>query len=306
MSLARRIGEHRPAAILALLVVLSLASLASGARGGPVAGGVRVAVGVASVPFLAVFNKVEAGISYTTGLFLDYDGAREEVAALQRRLAVLLERVARREELLYENTRLREMMAFERSEPRLILLPAEVIQHAEGMLTIDRGSLHGMRASMCVITGEGVIGMITRVNPLTSSVATLQNADCVVDAMVKRNRVRGRVRGTGNDLNRICSMNYIDLKDEVRPGDLIVTSPDSVFPSGLPIGIVTAVHSEGTLSQVAEVVPAADAFRADEVFVLLGADLEWEELAGGPAADVSPRPGLELGDTRTLQERFAP
>lgn len=312
MSLSRRIAEHRPAVVLAVLVVLSVVLLGSGARGGPVSSGVRTAAGLVALPFLSAFNHVESALAYGVDLFFAYDETRQETRELRRKFAAVLQHTSERQELLLENERLRAMMAFERREPRLTLLPVEVIRSFEGMLTIDRGSVHGMARSMCVITADGVIGMITQVDLLTSNVVTLQNADCHIDAMIRRNRVRGKVHGTGNALSRVCSMEYIDLKDDVVEGDLVVTSPDSVFPSGFPIGRVTAVNPEqGPLSKSADVIPTADPFRVDEVFVLLNADLEWEELAGRMAPGrMSPVPVAfvtdELLDTKTIQERFAP
>ena len=126
-----------------------------------------------------------------------------------------------------------------------------------------------------------MIGLITRWGPLTSNVVTLPSPDFKVDAMVKWIRVRGRVSGSGNDLSALCSMDYIDLKDEVEEGDEIVTSPDSVFPSGYPIGIVEGVpqRRNGQPSQSAGVLPAADPCRLDEVFVFLSAGPGWRDLA---------------------------
>jgi len=240
VSLSRRIGEYRSTAILAVRVVLSLVSLASGARGGPIASGLHTVVGVASLPFLLAFNTVEDSVLNVAGMFTEYDAVREENADLRRSVALLLQNAANRQELAAQNSRLREMMAFERGERRLVQQPVEVISRVDGTLTIDRGAVHGMRASMCVLSPRGVIGIITQTDPFTSHVATLQSPECNIDAMIKRNRVRGTVSGTGNDLNRICSMRYIDLKDDVRPGDIVVTSPDSVFRASARIASCTA------------------------------------------------------------------
>ena len=101
-------------------------------------------------------------------------------------------------------------------------------------------------------------------------------------------------------------MHYIDLKDEVREGDEIVTSPDSVFPSGYPIGIVVGVPQRGRLSQSAVVLPAADPSRVDEVFVLLSASMDWKELAGEMASRTPPQGASDPMDMETIQERLAP
>lgn len=308
MTIARRIAEHRPHVVFGVLVFLSLASLASGTQGGAVGDGLRTAVGVTSVPFLIAVNGFEDGYEHVAGLIFSYGEMRAASRAMQADIAELRQRVAGDEEMRAENDRLRTMLSFQRRHPRFTLMPAEVLQHAGGILTINRGSIHYVRESMCVITPEGVIGLITRVGPLTSNVVTLQSPDFKVDAMVKWSRVRGRVSGSGNDLSALCSMDYIDLKDEVQEGDEIVTSPDSVFPSGYPIGIVEGVpqRRKGQLSKSAGVLPAADPFRVDEVFVLLSASLDWMELADEMASRTPPQSTLGLMDMETIQERLAP
>lgn len=308
MTIARRIGEHRPLVVFGILVFLSLASLASGTRGGTAGEGVRTVVGVTSMPFLVAVDRIEDGYDHVTGLIFSYGEIRTSMRDMQQQIADQLQQIAEGEEMRAENDRLRTMLSFQRRNSRFTLMPAEVIQHANGILTIDRGSIHNVRESMCVISPKGIIGLITRVGPLTSNVVTLQNPDCKVDAMVKWNRVRGRVNGSGNDLSALCAMHYIDLKDEVREGDEIVTSPDSVFPSGYPIGIVSGIPQpqKGQLSLSVGVLPAADPFRIDEVFVLLSATKDWKELAGGMAAAPPAEAAAALIDTQTMQERLAP
>lgn len=293
--------------VLVTLIALSLASLALGARGSVLGEGIRTVSSIAAVPFLAVFNTVESVVSYAVGITLDYDSAQERIKELERDVTLALQRTAEGEELSAENARLREMISFERSQPRLVLRPAEVIKHFQGVLTIDRGARHGMRESMCVLTRDGIVGMITQVDWFTSSVTTLQNASFGLDAMVKRNRVRGTLHGTGNDLGRICTMDYIDIKDDVRPGDKIVTSPDSVFPSGYPVGTVVAVEGRpGSLLKSVEVLPAADPFRIDEVFVLVSADTNPKDLSGIYGEVEHASTAGNAMETESLQERYAP
>ena len=306
MSIARRIGEHRPKIICGVLVVFSVASLASGTRGGSVNEGLRTVVGVTSYPFLVVFNAIEGGYESVTGFVFDYGEMRTETVAMRADLTQLRRRVAADIEMRSENDRLRTMLAFQRNHPQFSLLPGEVLQHSRGVLTIDRGSVHGVREAMCVISPEGVIGLVTRTGPFTSSVATLQNPDCRVDAMIGWNRVRGRVNGTGSDLSALCTMHYIDLKAEVREGDTVVTSPDSVFPSGYPIGTVIDGPSRGQLSQSANIEPAADPFRVDEVFVLLGSSTPWRELAGDVPDAAWASENEDAFESATIQERLAP
>jgi cell shape-determining protein MreC len=123
--------------------------------------------------------------------------------------------------------------------------------------------------------------------------------------MVQWNRVRGLVQGTGNDLFAVANMHYIDLKEEIREGDVVVTSPDSVFPSGYPVGRIIRGPTLGQLAQSADIAPAVDPFRLDEVFVILNAAPDAEALAGPvpPAAEPALTASMNY---RTVQERYAP
>ncbi len=300
--------------ILATIVVLSLTSLVSGPRGGVVRDALRSCVAVGSYPFRKVLKAVEDGMDFVFSPFISQSASREELKELRRQYGSLSEKIATRSEVQSENKRLRKMLDFERSMPRLSLEPAEVIGRFEGRRTliIDRGLIHGIREGMPVITEHGVAGIITQVDLSSSNVITLHNALCHVGAMVQRNRVRCQIQGAGSDLSKICTVQYIDLKDDVREGDIIVTSPESLFPSGLQIGKVTAVHEDsGSLYRTAELFPVVDPYGLDEVFIVRHSEPALEELRGDQESktrtNVFEREAeSELERVLTIQERFAP
>lgn len=301
--------NNRPTITGIVMVIFSLVSLASGVRGGVIEQGVKTVVGVAMMPFLLAIDSVENTASYVSGYFWEYDEMRDSLREMDKEFTHLQEKTSSYYELRAENDRLRTMLDFARDVTQYELHPAEVLQHSQGVLTIDLGYRHNVRRAMCVVTAEGIIGMVTRVGPYTSNVITLQNADCRVDAMIEWNRVRGQVQGTGNALSSLCQMLYIDLKDQVNDNDLVVTSPDSVFPSGFPIGRVQGVPTKDNLAQYVNIVPLADPFSVDEVFVLFRADIPVDDLANVHGDDMlldAPEASTELMDVATAQERYAP
>ncbi len=101
-------------------------------------------------------------------------------------------------------------------------------------------------------------------------------------------------------------MHYIDLNEDVREGDFVVTSPDSVFPSGYPIGRIKSLPNRGHISQSADVLPAADPFSVDEIFVLLGFDRNWQDLAGQIQSQPTIEISTQLFEMSSIQERYAP
>lgn len=313
MNFGRFISEHRPEVILALLSLLSLVSLASGTSSAIIHNGLARAVSITAYPVLKARTGIEEAVKYSFDFVWSYNDLRrenEQNRVVQAEFQVLQ---AQHEELAAENRRLRGMLNFARNEDQLTLLPAQVIENLRGMLTIDRGRVHGIEPRMGVITRDGVVGMITEVHDFTAGVATLHHRDCRVAAMVYRNRVRaydGVVKANGTDYNYICTMDFIDMKNEVRKGDMLVTNPESLFPAGLPVGTVSVVHETGgALWRWAEVEPAVDPYVLDEVFVVTRY-VPSEEYFTGSGRQDTYRPAMslapELPDERTIQERFAP
>jgi rod shape-determining protein MreC len=303
LSLSRRISEHRPTVILVVLVLLSLSLLATGTQGSLVHRSIRTVVSVAAYPFLKTLNMIGSTADYASELVIAYNASRKEAETARQKLANMMLRVAQRNELIQENKRLRAMIDFSREEASLNLEPVQVLESFKGIVVVDRGTLHGIRESMCAVSQDGIVGLVTHADPLSAGIVTLYHADCKVGAMIARNRVRGIVHGSSSELNPYCTMNYIDMKDDIQVGDSVVASPESIFPAGFPIGRVVAVHETGSLWKTADVAPVVDPYRLDEVFILRQALPGSDELAGRPkqeqVQDAQP-------NERSLQERYAP
>lgn len=309
MFTLRRIQRNRAAFLLAAIVVLCLSSLGVGFRGAKIFEALRSGVSVVVYPFQKGFRMVEDALSYTSGLVFSYHEARKEVQDLKARLAETTLDEATLRELWAENRRLRTMLDFQRAESRFVLLPAKVIGRFEGTLVIDVGELQGIVPMMCAITPDGVVGVVAKVEPFQSYVYTLHNAECRVGAMIARNRVMGMVHGSGSDFTHICRMQYIDMKDDVQIGDLVVTSGGPVFPPNIPIGKVTARFGGGALLQGAYVEPSANIYAVEELFLLKRFQRNPSELTGqeeSVTVDESRIGGDSLPDLRTLQEQLAP
>jgi len=302
VNLLRFIREHRSTALLVVLSGLSLVSLASGTESTLIHQGVVRAVSITAYPFLQARAWAEARVEAGLDFVFRYASLREENDALRREIVEMRKSLAGRAELRRENARLRQLLEFERDEPRLQLQLAKVLQSSKGILTIDRGRAHDVAVSTAVLTDAGVVGVVTEVGDFTARVATLHHPSCRIGAMVQRNRVRaydGVVHASGS-LTRMCTMEYIDLNDDVRVGDRVVTSPESVFPAGYPIGRINAPpHGTNTLWRWAEVEPFVDPYRLDEVFLVVGASPS-AELLGAEAPDPA------LPERESLQEQYAP
>jgi len=231
----------------------------------------------------------------------DYNGAKRDAAALQSELSRKELELARAAQLQLENDRLRATLEFVRARPGLSLMPASVLQRSKGMLTIDMGSIHGVKPSMCAITKDGIVGIVTLVEPTMSYIASLHHADCRIGARAGRSRAYGVVIGSGNDVQRICDLRYVHLQDDIRPGDEVVSAGGNVFPPELPIGRLIAVQDDGDLYRKAEVRPYANPYAVEEVLLVRSAQEDVTAMAAANPTGMHAMP-----DDRTIQERFAP
>lgn len=120
------------------------------------------------------------------------------------------------------------------------------IEREENYITINRGSDHGIKPGMGVISSKGVIGVVKNVTPRFAQIISVLNSSgrLQISAMVKRNRFFGSLKwhteGERNDHNpRRMIVEGIPKHADVMQGDTIITSGFSeIFPGGVLVGKV--------------------------------------------------------------------
>jgi rod shape-determining protein MreC len=132
---------------------------------------------------------------------------------------------------------------------------------------IDKGRDDGVRADMAVITADGVVGKVLRVEKShVSSVLLIDDQTSGVGAILEKSRLQGVLRGT--PAGEVV-LEKIMAGEEVQPGERILTSGgDQIFPKGLPVGAVTKVAQGPDLFLNIRVRPATDVTRLEEVLVI--------------------------------------
>ncbi len=132
-------------------------------------------------------------------------------------------------------------------------------------IELDRGSIAGIKAGDGVVNGDGVVGRVTDVAPLTSTVLLVIDPASKVPALVARGRWWGIATGT----TARVALRYVSQDAKLRSGDRIVTGRGRSFEAGMPIGrIVRVDHPEGALYQTAIVEPAVAFGRLERVVVV--------------------------------------
>ncbi|MEZ4872374.1 MAG: rod shape-determining protein MreC [Bdellovibrionales bacterium] len=222
---------------------------------------------------------------------------------LERENAELRAQLGTMTELKLENERLNQLIDF-KSRTKMQLLASRVVGQdlvpEHSTITINRGTYHGVEQGMAVLTVGGAVGYILQAELLSSQVILITDRFSAVDALVQRTRARGIVVGMSREL---CNLNYLKRGDDVKKGDMIVTSGlDNIFPKGFPVGEVTEVkQSEYGVTQYVELKPAVNPNNLEEVFVVLNA--AEEEFV--PKSEEAPPEDSKSDDLAIKKEKSA-
>jgi len=232
---------------------------------------------------LAVFGVVDAWQAYGA-----LWGVREENLKLRRDNLKASQLQQQAAELKLENDRLRRLLDFVDKQPPARLLIARIVAvgaspHSH-TLRIARGTDDGVVKGAPVIAPEGVVGIVSQLTGSYADVQLILSPLSAIPAIAQRTRSRSTVKGTG-DIAR-CKLTYALRADDLQEGDVLVTAGGPGFPQGLRIGrAVNVVKKSHGLFLEADVVPAVDFSRLDEVLVVLDrAPAVPQGVASGPGA----------------------
>lgn len=137
-------------------------------------------------------------------------------------------------------------------------------------ITLDRGEGR-VKPGMPVLAPEGAVGRIFRVYGGYADVVLTVDADSAIDVIVSRTGSRGVLKGLGHDNAYSCQIEYLDRSEQVKEGDLVVTSGlGGVFPPDVPVGRIQQIDkTEPGLYQKVIVEPAVDFSGLSAVLVVL-------------------------------------
>lgn len=274
-------------AVLAALPVLSV-NLQKDSQDGP---WIFRPFYIASSFTQSLYGDFSSGVRSTTDLYLNLIDIKKTNRELVEELNSLKAQLGDLTELRLENERLNELLDFKRKTD-MELLAAKITGRDlfpdSDTLTINRGLQNGVTKGMAVITPSGAVGYVVQAEDSTSQVLLLTHRYAVIDAVVQSSRARGIVHGYNSDL---CELRYLNRNDQVKKGDLIVTSGlDNIFPKGLPVGVVTEVHKDDfKFEQEVYLAPVVAASKLEEVFVVLNAN----RVDLSPPPEPQPTEGVE-------------
>ncbi|HEX7244990.1 MAG TPA: rod shape-determining protein MreC [Solirubrobacterales bacterium] len=272
---------RRRRAVLALLIVSSFVLLTLTYQG---SNGFQRGVSAVFSPVQSVADRALKPARDLVDWFDETFDAKGENSRLKSQLVTARKEAVAGQEALQENAQLRKLLELDRDSPlaytnykevtgRVIARSPTVWRSSVG---IDVGSSDGVRIDDPVISGAGLVGRISSVEPGSSQVMLLTDHESGVGAKVVPTGVQGVVKPeVGNPEELI--LDFIDSTRQIHGGQSVVTAGwraqgyASHFPPGLPVGEVTqAPIVEQEASQQVDVRPFADLRNLDLVQVLTG------------------------------------
>jgi rod shape-determining protein MreC len=156
----------------------------------------------------------------------------------------------------------------------------------EWSITINRGSADGVKPNLPVVSGEGLVGLVTETALHWSKVQLIIDPRSAVAGRLASSGETGLVSGQRNNP---MNMDLVNPDVKVAANELVVTSgyQGGLYPPEIPIGFVASVYAKpGSLTKSILVRPAVDFSSLEVVEVVLKAKIR-------PIAGTKPKSTTE-------------
>ena len=248
--------------ISVVCVVFMLLSYIFGFQGGPL----NTISGYLFVPIQKGINYVGWYLSDRADNLQDLRAVMAERDALQEQVDQLTMENSQLMQEKYELEDLRTLYKLDRSYSDYSKVAANVIGKDSGnwfhSFTIDKGSKDGIEVDMNVLSGSGLVGIVTKVGADWAQVRAIIDDTSNVSAMISATADNCMVSGNLKLMSEGC-ISITQLKDsdnQVEFGAKVVTSQVSdKYHPGLLIGYVQELHMDANnLTKSGTIAPAVD------------------------------------------------
>jgi len=161
--------------------------------------------------------------------------------------------------LAYENARLKSFLYNSKDTSKIPkelikaegiykVIQAKVINNSynlqENFLTIDQGTLKGIKAEMGVVNSKGIIGVVENTSNKYATVISVLNIKSEINAKIKNNDHFGTLIWNGKNTGFVQLIDIPRLAS-VKKGDTIVTGAQSIlFPENINIGTIYKIYTD--------------------------------------------------------------
>ena len=191
--------------------------------------------------FLKSSNQVVGSIQSRIKRIQNYAKLRQDNQDLVEEIIELRQRLGN---AYYDNTAsIDTALADSSALPLFTFIDAEVVNNSVSLknnfLTLNKGSEHGLRPHMGVISNDGVVGVVREVSAHYSVVMSVLHSKTRITAEVVSKGYFGALVWENQD-PRFMFLEDVPKHHFVELGDTVQTSRFShIFPEGIPIGTVS-------------------------------------------------------------------
>ncbi|MBQ9294904.1 MAG: rod shape-determining protein MreC [Bacteroidaceae bacterium] len=127
------------------------------------------------------------------------------------------------------------------------LIPAQIVDNSvrkrDNMLVINAGSDDGVAPEMGVVSGTGVVGIVSAVTPHYALVMSILNSHSSISCRLRGTEYFGYLKWKGGKPLR-AYMDDVPRHAQIKKGDVVETSGfSSVFPAGIFLGKVAEINN---------------------------------------------------------------
>ncbi len=228
------------------------------------------------VPFERGFYNIGEAFSKRMDELKNLREVLAEVESLQKRVDELTQQNSELTRDRYELGELRQLYDLSDQLSNYDTVGARVIGKDPGnwfsVFLIDKGEEDGIKVDMNVMTGSGIVGIITEVGPNWATVRSIIDDASNVSAMVLSTSDVLVVNGDLKLMNEgvIRFEHLADEEDQVIVGDQVVTSNISdKFLPGLNIGYINSIETDpNNLTRSGTLTPSVDFKHINTVLVI--------------------------------------
>ena len=193
-------------------------------------------------------SKIISSANFVSGGVYEKTNEVGEYFNLKTQNEALALENARLKSLLYKTVDSSSILKFKNLKTNLPddITVAKVIHNSynvhENFLTLNAGSLQGIKQDMGVVNNLGIVGIIDNTSPNYSTVISILNVKSQINAKIKKSNHFGSLIWNGK------STGFVQLIDvprlaAIRKGDTIVTGGQSViFPENINIGTIDKIE----------------------------------------------------------------
>ena len=267
-----------------MLVVVSLALVSAyfkESSGGRLHGAQNAGASVLH-PFQVAAERIAQPFEDVAGWVGDLFGAKSENEKLRAENDRLRQQLVQNKTAALQNADLRRLLRFRDGPafPRDYLgVAASIIGRTPGQfeqqIVVAAGTNQHVGVNDPVVTADGLVGKVTKVSRRSARVTLLTDETSAASALDLQTNAAGIIRH-GLSSGGSLVFDRVTKENVIRPRDVVITAGwrsgklASIYPRGIPIGVVTFVGQLDTdIYKRIEVDPFVDFSSLDSVLVLI-------------------------------------